>query len=171
MSEGTSHASSILPRKANPFRPEFPIIKDYDTILIGGYSLNLWLNRQELNLLQAGNSIRYRRPVVFWHVIHISLSFYHIRGHSFPEEDFVLLQKLLNRFIPGLTESLTDRFVYLLYCYVVGVYGCFDSSITYEAYISKCIELENANEEFAIGLDPDMINVHRNPLPFPSQTN
>lgn len=171
MSESTSGTRSILPRKTNPFRPEFPIITDYGAILIGGYSLNLWLNRQELNLLQAGNSIRYSRPVVFWHMIHISLSFYHIRGHSFPEEDFVLLQKLLNHFIPGLTDSLTDRFVYLLYCYVVGVYGCFDSSITYEAYIHSCIDLENAKEEYAIGLDPDMIDVYRNPLPFPSQRN
>lgn len=169
MSEESNRSKSIVARKVNPFRPEFPILSDYGNIRIGGYSLNLWLSRQEINLLQAGNSLRYRRSVVFWHMIHISLSFYHIRGQSFSEEEFVLLQKLLDHFIPGLTASLTTQFVYLLYCYVVGVYGCFDSSITFVANIRSCIELELSNEEYAIGLDPDEIDVYRNPLPFPAQ--
>lgn len=164
---GSSNPADL--RHVCPFRPGHPIITDYGNIYVAGYPLNLWLTQQELNLLQSDNSIRYGRQVVYWHMIHICLSFYHSRGHSFPEEDLVLLQKLLDHFIPGLTASITPRFVYLLYCYVVGIYGCFESTITYGTYIGSCIELEHAGEEYVVGFDPDQIDNHRNPLPFPSQ--
>lgn len=97
-----------------PYRLVCPTITDYGSIPLGGFSLNLSLNEQEITMLQTGKFNCYPYQEVCWHPIYTLISFYHVWESCISAVDFDILRKLLNHIIPGLASSSTPQFVYFV---------------------------------------------------------
>jgi len=103
---------------------------------------------------------------MIWGALHICLGFYHHSGPFIVDEDFELLEKMLDQFNPSFISHLTVDVVISFYHIVVGTYGWTPLSESYFDQVSEYLQLVQQLEDDDI---PLVIIPHpeRTLLPYP----